>query len=141
MRAGKPPVAFEDGRQLRDYVAIEDVVAATLVALDHPGAPGRAYNVGGDRALTVLDVIGALREIAGTSAAPDVSGAYRVGDVRHVVSDVSRLKELGWRPQADLKDVWRRYWEWLEEIAPPAEAVDAAYARMEHEGVLRRSHP
>jgi dTDP-L-rhamnose 4-epimerase len=139
MRDGKPPVAFEDGRQLRDYVAIEDVVAATLVALDHPGAPGRAYNVGGGRAWTVLEVVEALGALAGSQASPELPGTYRVGDVRHITSDISRLGELGWAPRADLKEVWRRYWEWLDEIAPPAHTVDDAFARMEREGVLRKA--
>jgi dTDP-L-rhamnose 4-epimerase len=137
MRAGKSPLAFEDGRQLRDYVAIEDVVAANLLALDHPDAPGRAYNVGGGAAWTVLEVIDALRAIGGVDVEPELPGTYRVGDVRHIVSDISRLRGLGWEPKADLKDVWRRYWAWLDDIAPPARIVDDAYERMEREGVLR----
>ncbi|MCA1833949.1 MAG: NAD-dependent epimerase/dehydratase family protein [Actinomycetota bacterium] len=139
MRERKAPVAFEDGKQLRDYVAIDDAVAATLLALDHPGAPGRAYNVGGGRAWTVLEVIDHLKEIAGVDVDPEISNAFRVGDVRHVVSDISRLQGLGWEPRANLDDVWHRYWAWLDEIAPPAQTVDDAYARMEREGVLRRA--
>jgi dTDP-L-rhamnose 4-epimerase len=139
MRAGKAPLAFEDGKQLRDYVAIDDVVSANLLALDHPDAPGRAYNVGGDRAWTVLEVIDALREIAGTDVEPELPGTYRVGDVRHVVSDVTRLRRLGWAPNADLREVWRRYWTWLDEIAPPATIVDEAYDKMRADGVLRDS--
>jgi dTDP-L-rhamnose 4-epimerase len=138
LRAGRPPMAFEDGLQLRDYVAIGDVVRANLLALDHAHAPGRAYNVGGGRALRVLDVIEALTRIAGVDVRPELPGAFRVGDVRNIVSDISRLRSLGWRPDEDLHDVWGRYWEWLDEVAPRERAVDDAYEHMQREGVLRR---
>ena len=137
MRAGKPPVAFEDGGQLRDYIAIDDVVSANLIALDHRDAPGRAYNVGGGAAWTVLEAIEALAGIAGVSSEIEIPGTYRVGDVRNIVSDIGLLRSLGWDPATDLKDVWTRYWDWLEEIKPEEHAVDDAFARMHAEGVLR----
>ena len=136
--AGEPPVVFEDGLQLRDYVAIEDVVAANLIALDHPKAPGHAFNVGGGHAWTVLEVVEALQKIAGTNLAPQSSTVYRVGDVRHIVSDISSLQQLGWTPRANLEQVWRRYWNWLRDTHPTRGTLEAAHARMSEEGVLRR---
>jgi dTDP-L-rhamnose 4-epimerase len=137
LRAGKPPLLFEDGRQLRDYVAIDDVVSANLIGLDHPQAPGRAYNVGGGTAWSVLEIVDALRAISGVDVEPELPGTFRVGDVRNIVSDVSLLRSLGWEPATDLRATWRAYWEWLERLAPPAEIVDRAYERMERDGVLR----
>jgi len=131
--AGVAPVAFEDGKQQRDYVAIGDVVAANLIALDHPDAPGRAYNVGGDMPWTVLEVADALREIAGVDVDTLTPGLYRVGDTRHIVSDVTRLRSLGWNVRADLKQVWRDYWAWLGGLG-----VDPAIARRAHEDMLAR---
>ncbi|MGH2830095.1 MAG: NAD-dependent epimerase/dehydratase family protein [Actinomycetota bacterium] len=137
--AGAPPVAFEDGLQRRDYVAIEDVVAANLLALDHFDAPGRAYNVGGDRAWTVLEVLDALRGLTGVEVGPAVPGTYRVGDTRHIVSDIARLRTLGWEPQADLTEVWRRYWEWLGSLGVDPGIAVRAYEDMLARGVLRSS--
>ncbi len=141
LRAGKAPLAFEDGLQLRDYVGIGDVVRANLIALDHADAPGRAYNVGGGRALTVRHVIESLARIAGVDAAMELPGAFRVGDVRNIVSDVARLESLGWRPSEDLNDVWSRYWTWLDEVAPREHLVEEAYEHMQRQGVLRRVSP
>ncbi len=135
--AGVPPVVFEDGLQQRDYVAIEDVTAANLLALDHPDAPGRAYNVGGDEAWTVLEVIDALREITGVDIPADLPGVYRVGDTRHIVSDVTRLRSLGWEPKADLSEVWRAYWEWLGSLSIDPQIARRAYDDMLSRGVLR----
>lgn len=137
--AGVPPVAFEDGKQQRDYVAIGDVVAANVIALDHPDAPGRAYNVGGDAAWTVLEVIEALREIAGADVEPATPGLYRVGDTRHIVSDVSRLRSLGWDVRADLKAVWRDYWEWLGGLGIDPQIARRAHQDMMDRGVLRKA--
>lgn len=135
--AGRRPLAFEDGRQLRDYVAIDDAVRATLIALDHPDAPGRAYNVGGGRAWSVLEVIEALNALSGVGLEPELPGTYRVGDVRHISSDVSAMTHLGWEPRADLTEVWRGYWRWLGTLDLGAGVVEDAYADMRRRGVLR----
>ena len=135
--AGRAPVVFEDGAQLRDYVAIDDVVAATLVALDHPGAPGAAYNVGGARSWSVLEVIDAVNRIVPEPQPPVLSGEYRVGDVRHTIGDLSRLRGLGWEPVTDLTRTWRAYWEWLASTGTSGVTVEQAYEEMRRRGVLR----
>lgn len=137
--AGIPPVAFEDGAPQRDYVAIGDVVRANLIALDHPDAPGRAYNVGGDASWTVLEVIESLCDIAGGGVEPLIAGLYRVGDTRHIISDVSRLRALGWEPEADLKEVWREYWTWLSGLGVDPQIAWRAHEDMIQRGVLRKA--
>lgn len=136
-RAGRAPAVFEDGLQLRDYVAIDDVVSANLTALDHPDAPGRAYNVGGPRSWTVLEVLEALAEIVPGAVAPERTGAYRVGDVRHTIGDLSRLRALGWEPSTDLRATWAAYWDWLGSLDLPDDVDAAARAEMTERGVLR----
>jgi dTDP-L-rhamnose 4-epimerase len=140
LRGGRAPIVFEDGAQLRDYVAIADVVQANLVALDHPDAPGRAYNVGGARSWTVLEVVDALNAIVEEPRAPELPGAFRVGDVRHTIGDLSRLRSLGWEPTADLKTVWSQYWDWLAGQDAGADIVTEAMQDMRERGVLRQAH-
>ena len=135
----RAPVVFEDGEQRRDYVAIDDAVSATLVALDHPDAPGRAYNVGGARSWSVLEVLDGLREIVPSWRQHEPAGHYRVGDVRHTVGDLSALRALGWEPSADLPSVWRAYWAWLEALELPGDPVGAALEDMLAKGVVRTS--
>jgi dTDP-L-rhamnose 4-epimerase len=137
--AGNAPVAFEDGAALRDYVAISDVVAANLLALDHASVPGRAYNVGGGRAWTVLEVIDALNAIVENPIEASVPGTFRVGDTRHIFSDISSLQSLGWEPKQDLKDVWSRYWGWLGSLDLDGDIAGRAFADMLARGVLRES--
>lgn len=135
--AGHAPVVFEDGRQLRDYIAIEDVVASNLVALDHPEAPGRACNVGGDRSWTVLELIAALNELVPEPREPEIRGVFRVGDVRHTIGDCSKLRELGWKPQAILERTWKTYLDWLARLDLGDDVVERALIDMAERGVLR----
>ncbi|MFD7589076.1 NAD-dependent epimerase/dehydratase family protein [Kitasatospora sp. NPDC059811] len=100
---GEAPRVFEDGGQRRDFVHVEDVAAANLAALEALAAraPGssRAYNVGSGEVRTIGELAGALAAAYG-GPAPLVTGEYRLGDVRHITADSSRLRaELGWRPQ------------------------------------------
>lgn len=137
--AGEAPVVFEDGRQRRDYIAIEDVVAANLLALDHPNAPGAAYNVGGARSWTVLEVLAALNQIVPWPREPEMSGLYRIGDVRHTIGDLGRLRALGWEPGTDLVETWAVYWHWLASLGPQGSVVGDAFSDMLARGVLRAS--
>ncbi|AUG75422.1 NAD-dependent dehydratase [Kitasatospora sp. MMS16-BH015] len=98
---GEAPQVYEDGGQRRDFVHVEDVAAANLAALAAVGGrpPGgaRAYNVGSGEVHTIGELAGALAEAHG-GPAPVVTGRYRLGDVRHITADSSRLRaELGWR--------------------------------------------
>ena len=137
--AGQAPVLFEDGEQRRDYIGIDDVVAANLLALEHPDAPGRAYNVGGARSWTVREVVDALNQIVDDPREPELPGLHRVGDVRHTIGDLSGLRALGWEPRADLVEVWRGYWSWLRGLTLPGEIVSDALSDMRNRGILRPS--
>ncbi|MHB8510940.1 MAG: NAD-dependent epimerase/dehydratase family protein [Actinomycetota bacterium] len=139
MLAGVPPVAFEDGRQQRDYVSIYDVTRANLIALDHPEAPGKAFNVGGGTSWSVLDVIDALHEITGIEVEPQIPGIFRVGDTRHIVSDITALRSLGWEPSADMDEAWRAYWEWLQSLHIDPGIARRAFHEMMESGVLKHS--
>ncbi|MER7767170.1 NAD-dependent epimerase/dehydratase family protein [Kitasatospora sp. NPDC096140] len=98
---GEAPRVFEDGGQRRDFVHVDDVAAANLAALEdvRDRLPGRAraYNVGSGEVRTVGEMARALADAYG-GPAPVVTGQYRLGDVRHITADSSRLREeLGWR--------------------------------------------
>lgn len=95
------PRVFEDGGQLRDFVHVRDVAAANVVALEAACAPGTltVYNTGSGEPHSVGDMARALA-VAHGGPAPVVTGEFRLGDVRHIVADSSRLRtELGWLPE------------------------------------------
>src|SRR5207249_3389124 len=84
---GLPPVCYEDGLQLRDYVNVADVARANVMALEDQSAEHAVYNVGGGRAVTVLDFARLMLTACGSRLEPVVPGEFRLGDTRHTVSD------------------------------------------------------
>src|SRR5688500_18639378 len=97
-----PPVVYEDGRQSRDLIFVEDVAQANLLVADDPRADGQVFNVGTGQAAAIGDLARLLAERLGKPIAPLVPGEYRTGERRALISDISRLAELGFRPETDL---------------------------------------
>jgi dTDP-L-rhamnose 4-epimerase len=103
---GEAPRVFEDGRQRRDFVHVRDVAAANLAALEAEVRGGvlTAYNTGSGEPHTVGEMARALATACG-GPDPVVTGAYRLGDVRHITADSSRLRsELGWKPAVGFEE-------------------------------------
>ncbi|MBI4329418.1 MAG: NAD-dependent epimerase/dehydratase family protein [Chloroflexi bacterium] len=136
---GQPPVIYEDGRQLRDYVHVKDAVAANLLVLDALEAPGQVFNVGGGAPVTVRAYAELIREVVGATVEPRIPGIYRVGDSRHLFSDSSRLEALGWRRTASLRGIVEDYVQWLRQQPRLRETYSSAEAVMRSEDVLRQA--
>ena len=112
------PLIFEDGYQRRDFVSVHDIVQACLLALDTPGAAGRAFNVGSGESYSVRDVAAMMASILGKTIEPDVCGKYRVGDIRHCFADITLARDvLGYRPAVTLADGLVELAEWLQDQA------------------------
>ncbi|MFH9084951.1 NAD-dependent epimerase/dehydratase family protein [Streptomyces sp. NPDC017673] len=108
---GEAPRVFEDGRQRRDFVHVRDVAAANVVALEAGSAQGAltAYNTGSGEPHTVGEMARALADAHG-GPVPVVTGEYRLGDVRHITADSSRLRaELGWKPEVGFQEGMREF--------------------------------
>ena len=107
------PILYEDGAQLRDYVNIHDVVAANLLVLSSPEVDYQVINVGGGKAYSVAEFVAIVADVYGKDSSPRIPGSYRFGDTRHIMSDISKLKGLGWSPTRTPKDSVTEYVEWL----------------------------
>jgi dTDP-L-rhamnose 4-epimerase len=97
---GEPPQVFEDGGQTRDFVHVTDVARANLAALravtDDATPAYAAFNVASGHPVRILDVATLVARGTGRAIAPEVTGGYRLGDVRHVVASPARAAaELG----------------------------------------------
>lgn len=106
LACGEAPRVFEDGGQRRDFVHVRDVVAANVAALEAESPAGAlgAYNTGSGEPHTVGEMARALASAYG-GPEPVVTGEYRLGDVRHITVDSSRLRgELGWKAEAGFEE-------------------------------------
>ncbi|UMY17804.1 NAD-dependent epimerase/dehydratase family protein [Methylobacterium organophilum] len=129
---GQPPMIFEDGAQRRDFVHVEDVARAFVLALEHPAAAGQVYNVGSGQDRTVEEVARLLARAMGREdITPQITGQARAGDIRHCVADIGKIqRELGYAPQRDFEQGLTELAAWVAE----QQAVDrVAEARRELE--------
>ena len=135
----RPPIIYEDGHQIRDYVNIADVVDANILVLKHPNAAYRMFNVGGGKPWTVLDFYDTMANITGKSVSPMIAGYYRYGDTRHIVSDIRRLGRLGWKPSRDVRDSIRQYWDYLHHQKDLEDILAYAETHMKQLKVIRQA--
>ncbi|MER6292708.1 MULTISPECIES: NAD-dependent epimerase/dehydratase family protein [Streptomyces] len=108
---GEAPRVFEDGEQRRDFVHVRDVASANVAALeaDPPAGALTAYNTGSGTPHTVGEMAQALAEAHG-GPSPVVTGDYRLGDVRHITADSTRLRTaLGWKPEVTFEEGMRQF--------------------------------
>jgi dTDP-L-rhamnose 4-epimerase len=113
---GNSPLIYEDGLQQRDFVHVKDVAQACRLALEVPEAAGRVFNVGSGQAFTVREVAERMgRALNKPHIRAEITGKYRVGDIRHCFADISLARKvLGYEPKHTLEDGLVELAEWLE---------------------------
>jgi dTDP-L-rhamnose 4-epimerase len=133
---GQAPLVFEDGEQRRDFVSVRDIVQALLLAAQEEAAVGKALNVGSGRAVTVREVAQTLARVLGTELEPEVTGRYRVGDIRNCWADISLAREvLGYEPAVTFEQGMEELVGWLREQERPESAVEAHAAELAARGL------
>ena len=134
---GQPPLVFEDGQQQRDFVHVEDVAEAFVLALERPEAVGQVFNIGSGRRYTVLEVARRLAaEMGRADIEPTVLQQARVGDIRHCVADISRAHaELGFTPRRWLEDSLGELTEWVKSQRA-VDRVEEARRELEQRGLV-----
>jgi CDP-glucose 4,6-dehydratase len=118
--SGRAPVIRSDGSPERDFLYVEDAVAAYLAiwdALERGQAAGEAFNAGGGQPHRVLDVVRLICRLAGSELEPEIRGAgVPAGEIDRQWVDATKLTELtGWRPQVGLEDGLRRTIDWYRQ--------------------------
>ncbi|MFP4163280.1 MAG: NAD-dependent epimerase/dehydratase family protein [Chitinispirillaceae bacterium] len=131
----KSPHIFEDGNQRRDFVSVKDVVRGCRLVLESSAADS-VFNIGSGTSYTVNDIASQVaRALGKEDISPVVSGKYRVGDIRHCFSDITRAREvLGYEPRIDLAQGLSELTGWLKgQIA--YDHLDKANAELKQRGL------
>lgn len=116
----KPPKIFEDGLQRRDFIHVQDIAQACLLALERDEANGEVFNVGSGHSYNIREIAEKIGKLLGKShIEPEITGQYRVGDIRHCYADISKAsKILGYRPSITLDDGLAELADWLKSQTP-----------------------
>ncbi|MCH7623279.1 MAG: SDR family NAD(P)-dependent oxidoreductase [Nitrospinae bacterium] len=132
-----PAIIYEDGEQLRDYVYVGDVARANLLVMEDEAANFEVFNIGGDRAMTVLEYAELFSRAVGKDTEPEIRGEFRFGDSRHIISDISKLKKLGWQPEIPVEQIIKEYLDWVQTQPGVADYYAEAERVMKQEGVIK----
>jgi dTDP-L-rhamnose 4-epimerase len=124
----RPPLIFEDGDQRRDFVHVSDVAEACRLALTSDGADGGVVNVGSGESASVHEIAARLASVLGKDHIDSqVTGNYRVGDIRHCFADMSYARDaLGFEPRVSLELGMQDLAGWLEGQVATDRVEDAA---------------
>lgn len=114
IKNGNGLTIFEDGKESRDFVYIDDVVDATIVGLENSAADNKIFNVGTGVATSVLTVANELIKNYKIEVPIIISGNYRLGDIRHNYADLTKIEsQLGFKPKVDFQQGLQKFTDWV----------------------------
>ncbi len=124
----RAPMVFEDGRQMRDFVSVHDVVQANVLAMERCEADGMALNIGSGSPISIAQVADTLIHHLGRSTPAEITGKYRAGDIRHCFGDISAARHvLGYEPTHRFADGIAELVEWLRSQRATDKAADMVH--------------
>jgi dTDP-L-rhamnose 4-epimerase len=137
IRRGLELPLFEDGKETRDFVHVDDVVTALTSAVEVPTALNGIFNVGSGVATSIAEVATMLTRALGATPNTIVTGQYRIGDIRHNVADMSHIgKSLGFVPQIDLATGLARFARWVESQPLPEDLLGRANSELQARALM-----
>jgi len=134
---GQPPVMYEDGGQTRDLCFVEDIARANLLVATIDTLDGLPVNVGSGRATSVRDLAGIIADQLGVSIAPLARGEFRPGEIRSLISDISRIRTIGYVPQTTIEQGISRYIDWIKTQGTVEDYFAEAEAGLRAKGIVQ----
>lgn len=129
---------FEDGKETRDFVYIDDVVEATILGIEKEEANNNVYNVGTGVPIDVLTVANTLIAKYGREVPVNISGNYRLGDIRHNFADLSKIKkELGFTPSFTFDQGIENFCRWVANQEVNESKYDESIQEMKDKGLFK----
>lgn len=138
IKNGKQINIFEDGKESRDFVFIDDVVNATILGIEKDEANGEIFNVGFGKPVSVLEVARELIKNYGMEVPLQISGNYRMGDIRHNFADITKIKnKLGFVPAVSLGEGIKRFISWVNDQQIKESGYEESLNEMKAKGLLK----
>jgi dTDP-L-rhamnose 4-epimerase len=134
---GLQPVMYEDGGQTRDLCFVEDIARANLLVGTSDKLDGLPVNVGSGRATSVKDLAGIIADGLGLKIEPLARGEFRPGEIRSLISDISRIRTVGYEPQVTIEQGIAKYLDWIGTQGEVADYFSAAEAGLKAKGIVQ----
>jgi dTDP-L-rhamnose 4-epimerase len=132
------PVLYEDGEQTRDFSFVEDIARANLLAAETDKLDGSPVNVGSGTGTPIRQIAEQLSAALKIDIAPEVNGEFRPGEMRHLTSDTTRIRAIGYRPDVDLADGIARYIDWIRSQSDIRDYFSEAAEILRNKGIVHK---
>jgi len=133
-----PPIVYEDGFQTRDLCFVEDIARANLLAATTERLDGQAVNVGSGKAATIREIARLISDALNIHIEPITRGEFRPGEIRHLTSDITRMRTAGFAPQVELETGIGRYLDWIRAQADVRDYFATAETLLRSKGIVRQ---
>ena len=133
----QPPVLYEDGNQSRDLCFVEDIARANLLVAETDSLDGLPVNVGSGRAASIRELAHTIAAQLGILIAPIERGEFRPGEIRSLISDISRIRTIGYEPQVTLEQGIARYIDWIRTQGNVEDYFAQAEAGLRAKGIVQ----
>ena len=133
----QPPIMYEDGGQTRDLCFVEDIAQANLLVATTSDLDGLPVNVGSGRATSVRDLASIIAEQLGVALDPIARGEFRPGEIRSLISDISRIRGIGYSPRVPLEEGIARYIAWIKTQGPVEDYFAKAEIGLREKGIVQ----
>jgi dTDP-L-rhamnose 4-epimerase len=129
---------YEDGEESRDFVFIDDVVEATILALEKEEANHQIFNVGSGEATTVSQVANSLKSLYNSNANISIGGSFRLGDIRHNYADLNKIKNLlGFTAKFDFQTGISRFVDWVKTQEVKEDKYEQSLNELKNKGLIK----
>lgn len=129
---------FEDGKESRDFVYISDVVDATILGIEKEEANYQSFNVGTGVNIDVMTVATTLKRLYDSNISIDISGNFRLGDIRHNYADITKInKLLGYTPKVSFEEGMKKFVKWVNSQPVEEDNYDNSIDEMKKKGLYR----
>ncbi|MDR7208981.1 NAD-dependent epimerase/dehydratase family protein [Flavobacterium piscis] len=138
IRNNNPIQIFEDGKESRDFVFIDDVVDATILGIEKEEANGHVFNVGTGVGTDVLEVANSLIKAYDINVPVTVTGRFRLGDIRHNYADLTKIiRHLGFQPKVSFKEGIEKFSSWVLQQEIQEDKLSKSLEEMKKKGLLK----
>ena len=137
---GKDIIIFEDGKESRDFVYIEDVIMATIMAITNKDANYKTFNIGTGKNYSIYNMALILKKCFGKNIKINISDLFRLGDIRHNYADISEAQNiLDYYPKYDIKEGLKYFTEWVESQNTENDTLEQSIKEMQNRKLLYKS--
>jgi dTDP-L-rhamnose 4-epimerase len=133
-----PPVIYEDGEQTRDFSFVENIARANFLAATTDQLDGKAVNVGSGQAVTIKRVAEMISAALDIPLEPIMNREFRPGEMRHLISDTTLIRNAGYTPMVSLEEGIERYLGWIRQQGSIKEYFAAAEPILREKGILQK---